>query len=461
MIGTDQNFNYLEIERHVKTRELLDLFISSGFLPTVTLPTRITHSSSTLIDNIYVKCRNLDHLVSGIITSDLSDHLPLFTFLGKPTREKPPPKTITFRPIDEEKLSNIKNYLDQYNWNFLFDLDPDTADDQFTKILQNALNTYMPEKTMTIPNKHILRQPWMTPALLKSSKHRDIIFRKCLNKPKNSICHKNYTIYRNTYNKLKKICKQNYYAHELTLCKSDLKKTWNILKSVIGKTNDKSGIPETFRIGANLIKDPKTIADKFCQYFAEIGPEFASKIPQPSKLFHSHLKQAKQNSFFMKPTDPNEILKIIMSLKPKNSTGHDGISSKLLKYLAPSLAFPITTIVNKSFETGIVPSKMKIAKIIPIYKAKDKMSMGNYRPISLLPATSNILEKAVHSRLYSYLKSKNILFGDQYGFHPNHSTIDAVAKFTGHVYSALENKETTMAVFLDLSKAFDTVDAPL
>ena len=170
------------------------------------------------------------------------------------------------------------------------------------------------------------------------------------------------------------------------------------------------------------------------------------------------MKQAKQNSFFMKPTDPNEILKIIMSLKPKNSTGHDGISSKLLKYLAPSLAFPITTIVNKSFETGIVPSKMKIAKIIPIYKAKDKMSMGNYRPISLLPATSKILEKAVHSRLYSYLKSKNIFFGDQYGFRPNHSTIDAVTKFTGHVYSALENKETTMAVFLDLSKAFDTID---
>ena len=118
MIGTDQNFNYLEIERHLKTRELLDLFISSGFLPIVTLPTRITHSSSTLIDNIYIKCRNLDNLVSGIITFDLSDHLPLFTFLGKSTREKTLQKTITFSPIDEGKLSNIKIYLDQYNWNF-------------------------------------------------------------------------------------------------------------------------------------------------------------------------------------------------------------------------------------------------------------------------------------------------------------------------------------------------------
>ena len=117
--------------------------------------------------------------------------------------KNPPSKSITFGPIDEGKLSNITNYLDQYNWNFLFDLDPDTADDQFTKILQNALDTYMPEKTMTIPNKHILRQPWMTPALLKSSKPRDILYRKCLNKPKNSICHKNYTIYRNTLQQIK------------------------------------------------------------------------------------------------------------------------------------------------------------------------------------------------------------------------------------------------------------------
>ena len=101
---------------------------------------------------------------------------------------------------------------------------------------------------------------------------------------------------------------------------------------------------------------------------------------------------------------------------------------------------------------------MKIAKIIPIYKAKEKTIMGNYRSISLLPSTSKILEKAVHQRLYDYCKNKNILFGDQYGFRPKHSTTDAIAKFTAHVAKAMENKMTTMSVFLDLSKAFDTID---
>ena len=84
-------------------------------------------------------------------------------------------------------------------------------------------------------------------------------------------------------------------------------------------------------------------------------------------------------------------------------------------------------IINRLFETGIVPISMKIAKIVPIYKAKDKTDMGNYRPISLLPTVSKILEKAVHHRLYSYCKA------DQYGFQPQRSTIDAIAKFTSNV----------------------------
>ena len=101
---------------------------------------------------------------------------------------------------------------------------------------------------------------------------------------------------------------------------------------------------------------------------------------------------------------------------------------------------------------------MKIAKIIPIYKSKDKTDMGNYRPISLLPSTSKIHEKVVHRRLYGFCESNGILYHNQYGFRPKHSTIDAISKFTADVSSGLENKNSTMAVFLDISNAFDTID---
>ena len=118
----------------------------------------------------------------------------------------------------------------------------------------------------------------------------------------------------------------------------------------------------------------------------------------------------------MEPTDPIEIARIITSLKPKNSSGHDGISSKLLKCLNPSISNVVCTIINKSLESGTVPRSMKAAKVIPIYKSKVKTDVNNYRPISLLPSLSKILEKVVHHGLYKFLTINDILYENQYGF---------------------------------------------
>ena len=134
----------------------------------------------------------------------------------------------------------------------------------------------------------------------------------------------------------------------------------------------------------------------------------------------------------MEPTDPIEISRIITSLNPKNSSGHDGISFKLLKCLNPSISNVVCTIINKYLESGTVPRSMKAARVIPIYKSKVKTDVNNYRPISLLPSLSKILEKVVHHRLYTFLTINDILYENQYGFRPKHSTTDAVLKFTSH-----------------------------
>ncbi len=153
MIGSDLNFNYLNVENHRKTCELLDMFISSGFVPTITLPTRITHHSSTLIDNIHVKLIQPDELLSGIIISDISDHLPIFTVIGKPTGLKTSIKHFTCRPMDAPKLESMANYLDNVDWTFLVDLTVDEANDNFNRILIDALNKFVPEKTVKLHKK--------------------------------------------------------------------------------------------------------------------------------------------------------------------------------------------------------------------------------------------------------------------------------------------------------------------
>jgi hypothetical protein len=251
------------------------------------------------------------------------------------------PKVITYRPMDETKIQNMVNYLDNHNWASLDVDNVDDANDTFTKTINYALDRFAAKKTLRIPYRNIIRDHWMTPALLKSSMTREKMFRKSLGKPKDSKAYNNFIKYRNLYNKLKKLHKQNNYATELTKFKNDTRRTWKILKEVIGKQNDKSNISEVFRSGNDIIKDPKTISNMFCKYFSEIGPKFAERIPAPAKSYDHYMKRAISNqSLFRSPTDPIEISRIIMSLKPKNSSGHDGISSKLLKTLNQSICIP-------------------------------------------------------------------------------------------------------------------------
>jgi len=361
--------------------------------------------------------------------------------------------------MDNTSLTNIKHHLENYNWTHLEELNIDEANESLISTLHTTMDLFAPEKTFRITHKNILREPWMTSGLLKSSKIKAKMYRDSIDKPKNSESHQKFVTYRNAFNKLKKACKQNYYTDQLSQFKNDTRKTWNILREVIGKRNDACTISETFNINNVMIEDPKIISDHFCKYFSEIGPKFANQIPTPDKPYNEYLKNTGNvNSFFLAPTDSVEIARIIMSLKPKKSSGQDGISSKLLQTLCIQLSIPISIIVNKSMSSGKVPTAMKIAKVIPIYKSKDKMVMGNYRPISLLPALSKILEKLVHQRLYKCMCKYDVLFNNQYGFRSQHSTVDAVAKFTSDVMTSLEDKLLTVGVFLDLSKAFDTIN---
>ena len=134
------------------------------------------------------------------------------------------------------------------------------------------------------------------------------------------------------------------------------------------------------------------------------------------------------------------------------------MSTYLLKSIDEQVSTPISILINKSLETGVFPDSLKLAKVIPIYKAKTRENLSNYRPISLLPSISKLLEKIVHKRLYFFLELNKILFDNQFGFRQKHSTIDAVTKFVTETCTSLDNNESTLAVYLDLSKAFDTID---
>ena len=161
----------------------------------------------------------------------------------------------------------------------------------------------------------------------------------------------------------------------------------------------------------------------------------------------------------MDPVTPADIINFTSKIKAKSSQGHDGISSKLIKESIHHIATPFTHIVNQSLYTGVVPINMKLAKVIPIFKSGDKHIFNNYRPISILPAFSKILEKILANKLFKFMEQHKLFYEHQYGFRSKHSTVHPIIHLLNQV--ATENDKPTnnltLSVFIDLSKAFDTI----
>ena len=230
------------------------------------------------------------------------------------------------------------------------------------------------------------------------------------------------------------------------------------MSELIDKSNNKNTITDRFLVNGKPVDNPKDISHEFCKYFSNIGINLNKQIKVPSHSFNHYLGAHFPESFFIYPTDHHEVLNIINSIKSKQSSGVDGLNSIFIKGIANNIVKPICIAINASLNQGFFPDILKTSKVVPIYKSKSKELFTNYRPVSLLPILSKIIEKIMHKRLYHFLTTKNILYNSQYGFRHNHSTTMAVMELVNKILLGFENNNSTLAVFLDLSKAFDTID---
>ena len=266
-------------------------------------------------------------------------------------------------------------------------------------------------------------------------------------------------IYNGYLNHCIRAAKKEFYHNEFNKHKNDIRKTWDTLKEIINKKTFKSDLPSRFIHEGTEVIGLKNVADKFNEYFTEIGPKLAKSIDTANKApFNHYLTTSCAASFNFVYTKPDDIEKIIRNLKPKSSAGYDNISTKLLKEIENVISRPLSIIINQSLCTGIFPDKLKIAKVIPLYKKDDVRSFGNYRPISLLSSISKIFERVAFNQLYDYLTSNGLLYESQYGFRKLHSTELAALEFTDRISQEMDAKKIPFSIFLDLSKAFDTLD---
>ena len=457
IIGTDQNLDYLNLHRHINTAKFFDLNLSLDLIPSITKPTRVTHTSATLIDNVYLTNSLCNHIQSNILLTDISDHFPCLVLIGNKPPDKKQPLIFKCRKVDDDVIIKIKAKLEGTQWPNFDNMNANSGYNFILDKVTNALNEVAPEKTVTIPYSKIISEPWMSKGLAKSSYEKDKLYKKALGLGKDSQRYQLYINYRNRYNSLKRTAKFKYYSDKITEYKTNSKRLWQILNKLIGKTKHGKLSTDSFKIDGIMQNNPQVISDKFCDFYTNISRDLSNKIPNSKKNFSYYLGQQAVNSLYFTPTTEQEVESLIKKLPNKPSSGYDGISNILIKNLCAILKAPLCKVFNQSLLQGTFPDKMKISEIIPLYKAKDKHLLNNYRPISLLPVMSKVLEKIVHKRLYSFLSSNNLIYESQYGFRSEHNTINAVSELIGDIIKGYEEKFYTLVVFLDLSKAFDTL----
>ena len=244
--------------------------------------------------------------------------------------------------------------------------------------------------------------------------------------------------------------------------KNDVKGTWKILNSLIKGSNTVRNYPEKFYNDNKCVTNKKDIANGFNNFFTNVGPSLASKIVSPVKdSIHKTMSKGNINSMFLKPVSDSELWNIFNACKNKRSTDVDDLSMDIVKSTVSVIIKPFVHICNLSFCTGVFPRNMKIAKIIPLFKSGDDTSFTNYRPVSLLPQFSKVLEKLFDKRLTDFIEKYNILSNSQYGFRKDRSTSLALLDFMEKLSSGIDKSKVTVGVFIDLKKAFDTIDHTL
>ena len=464
----DSNINLLRLECWKKCQEYFDLLVSQNAQPCITLPTRFSKHNATLIDHIFCReAKDMNVVKSGILLTKISDHLPCFTVIEVKNQKRKSPKYVNITVNNKEAIEKFKLELDKSVNEAKFDrellTDPNINYIKLDQILAACKSTHLPTKRVRFNKYKHKAAPWITYGIIESIKHKDMLYTAlCSENPRSDKydeAEKSYKQYASTLQTQIRKAKAKYYREHFQKCIGDIKQTWKNINKLLGKRGKNSDYPTHLIEDGKIIKDDKEIAEAFNNFFINIGPILAKNIKTAtSKTYKNFLMDKVNSNFDFNTVEVDDIKKIIRKLKPKSSSGQDGISSNLLKEINDTIASTITLIINQSLSTGIFPDKLKTAKVVPVYKKEDPHQFGNYRPISLLPAISKIFEKVVFAQVYKYFNDNNLLYKHQYGFRKHHSTELAAIELTDKLFDNLDKKKIPLAVFIDLSKAFDTID---
>ena len=391
----DFNINLLSLSSNEHVRNYFEGILSSGFLPTITLPTRLS-VNSTLIDNIFLNKQ--EHLnFAGILDCEISDRqMTLINANLMPPTEKN--KYVTIYSHNDESISKFRNdIIDKRIFNRLnkdLHSNLNANYDLLESEIVHSMNSHLGIKIVKFNKKKHKRDPWITYGILKSVNQKNLQFKRM---KKANVVSPLYDD-RNNSSTVIKISfvdlsiKQRRYTIEQNLIDTVVmgKKTWRTLDNALHRKTKRT-TPDAMLIKEEICTVKTDIADAFNDYFATISSNNHVQ-PNDTPSYKNYLNAPTDTSFSFQPIDNTVTLQLLSKLTATHSCGHDNIhvSSTVLKYISNEISECITLIVNQSIMTGIYPDKLKVAKVVPIFKKENKLQLKNYRPISVLPVISKI-----------------------------------------------------------------------
>ncbi len=297
--------------------------------------------------------------------------------------------------------------------------------------------------------------PWMNDDLRNAMKDRNSAQRRLKDDRQNSTLQQEYKPKKNLVKIMINNSKSEHYRNEIANCKGKISSTWKVIEDMIPGQKHKSTI-----YASDNLKDK---AEEFNKFFSGVGETIYNRSqqllddPSDTVIQNNNFDTDKSLLFRPQPVDANTVILTIKHLNKTRSVGSDGIPLRFLQDALYVIVFYITCIINTTLVTGKFPTQWKHANVIPVFKSGDISVVNNYRPISLLPILSKILEKIVANQLQCYLESQQLLSSSQHGFRPRLSTETALTVITNEIYNNMDQKNVSLLTLCDLSKAFNSV----
>ena len=443
------DINY-DLKRIKATHPLIKLMQLNNLYTTITTPTRTDphHGTETIIDVIITNLTQT-RVTSGTISPPMSDHLAIYaTFHNDIKRQKRPnTPTLTMKRYEANKETILESMKREITDN----LNPtSTTNDQLNNI-QQAIRRVI-EQYEKRPRAQ--RKPWCNPTIKRKIKKQHKLHEQRLKYPTEANILK-HTTYRNELNKEIIQRKKQHICQALEQTIQNPKQQAKILRSLIPTNKTLRQSPTSIQYENKIHTDPTDIANALNDFFITIGQKTNSTI-----IPNLNYQQPPPNilpPFELKHTNEEIVTERLKKLNPNKASDIYKVKPIIIKDLATFLAPTITRLFNNAITEHEYPSSLKQTKVIELYKAKDKTLPQNYRPISLIPIIAKIFDQIVNDQMMEHTLKHDILSKTQYAFRPNSSTTLALQTIINKLQNCKTRKQATTAIYIDLSKAYDTV----